>query len=147
MNNIPCSTEVTNICLNTVKKKKLKIIKKDVYSTWIHRNFMMLNLKKKLLSHLIAWNSILQIEFSQKRDIPPDTLPSVKCAFNGCKSEWTPRWDAKMARVTRLEENKAFWNIRNAVILCAINLCAFNAEMKLSVKVYDPGLLQGCVAY
>lgn len=109
---------------------------------------MMLNLKKKkLLSHLIAWNSILQIEFSQKRDIPPDTLPSVKCAFNGCKSEWTPRWDAKMARVTRLEENKAFWNIRNAVILCAINLCAFNAEMKLSVKVYDPGLLQGCVAY
>lgn len=129
------------------KKKKLKIIKKDVYSTWIHRNFMMLNLKKKLLSHLIAWNSILQIEFSQKRDIPPDTLPSVKCAFNGCKSEWTPRWDAKMARVTRLEENKAFWNIRNAVILCAINLCAFNAEMKLSVKVYDPGLLQGCVAY
>lgn len=103
--------------------------------------------KKKILSHLIAWNSILQIEFSQKRDIPPDTLPSVKCAFNGCKSEWTPRWDAKMARVTRLEENKAFWNIRNAVILCAINLCAFNAEMKLSVKVYDPGLLQGCVAY
>lgn len=127
------------------KKKKIKNNMKDIYSTWTHRNFMMK--KKKILPYLIAWNSILQIEFSQKRDIPPDTLPSVKCAFNGCKSEWTPRWDAKMARVTRLKENKAFWNIRNAVIPYAINLCAFNAEMKLSVKVYDPGLLQGCVAY
>lgn len=126
------------------KKKKLKTI----WKTFIRPGpIEILWWKKKILSHLIAWNSILQIEFSQKRDIPPDTLPSVKCAFNGCKSEWTPRWDAKMARVTRLKENKAFWNIRNAVIPYAINLCAFNAEMKLSVKVYDPGLLQGCVAY
>lgn len=29
------------------KKKKIKNNMKDIYSTWTHRNFMMLNLKKK----------------------------------------------------------------------------------------------------
>lgn len=110
-------------------------------------NFMMLNLKKIYYHHLIAWNSILQIEFSQNEifRLTHCLLWNVRLMdvkVNERQDE-TQRWLAWLG----LEENKAFWNIRNAVILYAINLCAFNAEMKLSVKVYDPGLLQGCVAY